>query len=218
MNSKGLEGEEMKEKNIKVDIKVIKKELEPFLKNNPFSSVREEGKDYVISNPWGDDTITFLLIKENKSELIDALNNVILPPRFTAIYHLDSNTMEYIFTVIKKDSPYASREFKFILDGKTYNCQFKSSSERLTTLSKSFMPVEEESSTSYRNLWFYAMYVYPELRERFKLREDFFKNRIPISFFVSGFEKFEEEKIVEPHELLNKGQARMGLSGCLKYS
>ncbi|MFW9824584.1 MAG: hypothetical protein ACFFE4_16700 [Candidatus Thorarchaeota archaeon] len=115
----------MKEKNKKFDIDFIKKKLEPFLKNNPFSSIQKEGKNHFISNPWGDETLAFLIAKGNVEELTDTLNNVILAPRFTALYHLDSNTMEYIYAPIKEDSPYASREFEFILDGKTYNCQFK---------------------------------------------------------------------------------------------
>ncbi len=111
--------------------------------------------------------------------------------------------MEYIYAPIKEDNPYTSRGFEFILDGKVYNCQFKSSSERLMTLSKYFIPFEEESTSGYRNLWFYNMYVHPKLREHFKLEEDFFKNRTPISFFISGFEKFEEEKIVAVSKHIN---------------
>ncbi|MFW9824585.1 MAG: hypothetical protein ACFFE4_16705 [Candidatus Thorarchaeota archaeon] len=35
------------------------------------------------------------------------------------------------------------------------------------------------------------------------MEEDFFKNRTPISFFVSGFEKFDEEKIVAVSKHIN---------------
>ncbi|NQT80099.1 MAG: hypothetical protein HQ555_06895 [Candidatus Aminicenantes bacterium] len=181
----------------------LKKQLEQFLKNNPYSEIEERKGIYYISNPWDDESLSFKIEEEDKSQLIKALNSLILPPRFSAIYHLDSNEIEYIFTLLDKKSPYINRDFEFILEGKTYYCRFANTSEQLLTISKTFRPSGEESDTSYRNLLLFNIFMNQELMQKSKVREDFIVNKIPISFFVKGFDRFEEDKIIEVSKHLN---------------
>ena len=65
-----------------------------------------------------------LLLPRAKSKLSEIVNSLILPPRFSAIYHMDTNTMEYIYTRLKLDDPILSRQFIFNLDDKQYLCKF----------------------------------------------------------------------------------------------
>lgn len=185
----------------------LEKQLEPFLKQNPYSKIQKKGKTYYVTNPWDDESLSFAVERDSQADLIAALNNLILPLRFTALYHTDSNTMEYIFTLLGKNSFYLSRQFEFTIDGKTYYCRFKDASERLLLLSKLFRPTGEESTTEYRNLMLLGLYMRPEPKEPSMLEEHFFKDflkeRKPVSFFVSGFEKFEEDRIVEISKHLN---------------
>ena len=43
----------------------------------------------------------------------------------------------------------------------------------------------------------------PEFLQKYKVREDFIVDRIPISFFVKGFDSFEEDEIIEVSKNLN---------------
>lgn len=184
-------------------IVTFEKQLAPFLKQNSYSKIEKKGKSYYVTRPWNDESVSFILKDDSQSDLIAVLNNLILPPRFTALYHLDSNTMEYIYTLLDKNDPYISRQFEFTVDGKTYYCQFKDASERLLLLSKLFRPVGEEPRTECRNLSLLNIYMNPKLMQLLKLDEDFFTKRKPISFFVNGFERYEEDKIVEISKHLN---------------
>jgi len=177
--------------------------VKDFVSYQKFNEIKERKGIYYISNPWDDESLSFKIEKEDESELIKALNSLILSPRFSSIYHLDSNEIEYIFTLLDKKSPYINRDFEFILEGKTYYCRFANTSERLLIISKTFRPSGEESDTSYRNLLLFNMFMNPEFKQKSKVKEDLFANRIPISFFVKGFDRFEEDKIIEVSKHLN---------------
>jgi len=186
----------------KNEIAIFEKQLAPFLKQNPYSKVQKTKRGYFVINPWNDDSLRFVLEASSQADLIDALNNLILPPRFTAIYHLDSNTMEYIYTLLDKDDPCFSRQFKFTLAGKHYFCKFAEASQRLLTLSKSSERTGKQSTTDHRNLLLLREYVEYVGKKRASV-EDYFVGMKPISFYVSGFEKFDEDKIVEISKHLN---------------
>ena len=179
------------------------KQLEPFLNRNPHSQIQKKGERHHVVNPWNDESLSFVIEPDSRVDLITTLNNLILPPRFTALYHLDSNTMEYIYTFLDKNSPYISRVFEFIIDGQTYYCQFGCASERLLLLSKVFVASGEESGTAYRNLRLLNMYTTYVRQEKLASGEGPLGSLIPTSFFVRGFERFEEDKTVEVSKHLN---------------
>lgn len=183
-------------------IATFEKQLEPFFKQNRYSKVQKTKKGYRVINPWNDESLCFVLKPTSAPDLISALNSLILPPRFTALYHLDTNTMEYIYTLLDEDDPCFSRQFEFTLDGKTYRCKFGEASERLLTLSKFFGVVRQQSSTGYRNLQLFRDYVEYAGKKRASL-EDFFVDLKPISFYVSGFKNFDEATITEVSKHLN---------------
>ncbi|GAI45954.1 unnamed protein product [marine sediment metagenome] len=131
----------MKAPEGKNEIATFEKKLAPFLSRNRNAKVEKRGELYYVSNAWNEESISFLLEPNSESDLIAALNTLILPPRFTALYHLDTNTMEYIFTLLDRNSPYLSRQFEFSIEGKTYHCGFEDASDRLLLLSKLFRPI-----------------------------------------------------------------------------
>ena len=75
--------------------------LKPFLDHNTESLIDErkvpDGKTITVRKPWGDDSLVIDL-PSGAVELIDALNNVILPERFNAIYHRDTKSLEFLWT------------------------------------------------------------------------------------------------------------------------
>ncbi len=184
--------------NNKEKIDTFTRRLAPFLKNNVHATISEKQKKLFILSPWNDKSIAFRL----NNELVSVLNNLLLPPRFTAIYHLDSNSMEFIYTLLKEDDPYASREFKFILDGKSYQCQFAPSSERLLVLGKLFIRRPKYSPSDYRHLLEIREYVEFSKKKRLSFDDPLVGMKL-ISFFVSGFSKFDEEKMVDVAKHLN---------------
>ena len=191
----------------KNEIAVLEKQLEPFFKHNPHSKVRKirkGGKFYYITNPWNDKSVAFILKGRTQSDLIAALNNIILPPRFTALYHLDSNTMEYIYTLLDEDDPCYRRQFDFTIDGKAYSCKFRNATDRLLILSKFFRRAGQESETDHRNLPLLREYIeYSSKKLKKTAVEDYFAGMKPISFFVTGFERFHEDEITEVSKHLN---------------
>lgn len=111
------------ETDLKADTEAIaslKNRLATFLKYNRHAEIGKKGKYFYVQRPWNDESVAFLLRPE--SDLIKALNILILPPRFKAIYHRDSKTMEYVYTVLESDDPCCKREFKFVVSSKSYIC------------------------------------------------------------------------------------------------
>ena len=167
--------------------------LTTFLANNPYSKMTtvKSGKDRIpaVSEPWNDESLILLLLPQSKMKAIDALNNLILPPRFSAIYHTDINTIEYIYTRLKQDDPIVSRQFIFNLDNKHYSCKFDKASERLMLIVSCFAR-KEVTRTNFRNLTYLEEESPPGGME-------------PVSFYVSGFDKYDENEILELSEYLN---------------
>lgn len=179
----------------------FEEQLAPFLKRNQHSKVEERGKLYYVTNAWNNEFTSFVLEPKTQTDLIAALNNLILPPRFTALYHLDTNTMEYIFTLLDRNSHYLSRGFEFIIEGKIYHCRFEDASDRLLLLSKLFRPSGEKGDD--RNLMLLNIYTNPELAQDLGWETDFLAEKKPVSFFVGEFEAFDDEKIVEVSKHIN---------------
>ena len=189
----------MPSSNRKKGVASDEEKLTTFFANNPYSQIdtvdaKTIGEIRVVSKPWNDESLILALMPKAKRKLIDTLNNLILPPRFTAIYHIDTNTMEYIYTRLKKDDPISSRQFTFNLANKQYSCKFGKASDRLMALVSCFARLQH-SMTSFRNLVNLAE-PRPEEESRLAGME-------PVSFYVSGFDKYDENEILEVSEYLN---------------
>jgi hypothetical protein len=175
-------------------IAATQRKLNTFLTNNPYSAVELLDKFLVLSKPWNDESLILVLSRKARGKTIGVLNNLILPPKFTAIYHIDTNTMEYIYTRLKPDHPITSRQFIFNLDNKQYSCKFDKASERLMTLVDNYARARD-SRTDFRNL------IY--LEEADVEEESTSAGMVPFSFYVSGFQKYDENEILEVSKYLN---------------
>lgn len=159
----------------------ISKKLSTFLKNNPSSSLEEDPDRILVVRPWNDETIGFE-ITENAHDLIAALNDVLLPPPLTSIYHIDLEEMEFILSVYPKEDQLWHKGFQFHLDGNSYSCRYDHSSQRLLHIAKSAVLCRPHPPTDYRNLRIYRDYSRcDELPIRHR---EFFDNRKPMSLFV----------------------------------
>lgn len=189
-------------KKYKPEIVALEKQLAPFLQNNPYSSVGKRGRFTCILTPWNDNSLYFLLEPKSVSDLIATVNNLVLPPRFTAVYHLDSGTMEYIYDLLETDDPCFARAFKFTLGSRSYSCKFAKTSERLLILAKWFRRTGKQSLREYRNLDLLREYLQLVGTKRV-YTEDYLAGAEPISFFVSGFKKWDEDEVMDVSKHLN---------------
>ena len=130
--------------------------LADFELNNPLSSIKAHEKGIVINRPWDDNTIA-LQVPWDDVELHDALNGVLLPPVFTAIYHLAERSLEFIYTAHPISEEFRGRSFAFHLLGREYPCDFAPASQVLQKLAQTFIPNGPSSETNYRNLSSFVM-------------------------------------------------------------
>lgn len=146
--------------------------LQPFLTNNPeaeFDFVRRDDKETVlIKNPWGDSTLMTLIREEGRDEFIEALNDLRLPPRMSAIWHKKTGDLEVIWTAYRlteEQQEIAGRKFTYRDGGKDYECEFGESSEALLALARRTFPVTTPTETDFRNLTSFHIFLYPSSEE-----------------------------------------------------
>ena len=156
------------------------KSLSTLQKNNPDIELKELAKDYVVLNPWNDSSFAFMIPKTAK---IPSFTNILLLEEFSSILDKKNNVWEFIYSPEKKDKEIISRKFKFIYDGKTYECSFEKSSRYLKFFAESFRLIKSETKTSYRNLRQFKDYYSKEKPDYVK---EYFKDRFPYSFYVKG--------------------------------
>ena len=101
-----------KKKKILRELDKIKSALNPFFKNNPYSSIEKKEQKFRITKPWNDSSVVIELNNDNKKDLVNVLNKLVLPYRFTAIYHLDTKSLEFIYTILDKGDHLKNRKFK----------------------------------------------------------------------------------------------------------
>lgn len=131
----------------------LRERLAPFLANNPESSyTRSQPKGpATIELPWGDPTLSLKVEPSNK-RLIDALCSVRLLPRFTAIWHKDSNRLEVIYTALPVSTNVRERKYEFVFEGRAVACSFGDASDRLLAISQAARFEKPATPTQHRNL------------------------------------------------------------------
>ena len=166
----------------------LESDLQPFLLANPEASMGEGTQGQaLIETPWSDDTLE-LVVNAEDAQLIEALNMVRLPPRFSALWHKDTSDMEFIWTVARPKNRFLGRQFEFRFAGASYNCEFADSSARLLALAKSARPAGPMSSTIHRNLMTFSLGIRNEERR-------------PTSFWIRNLDL--DDTVVELAQHLN---------------
>lgn len=177
--------------------------LAPFLERHPQSKiVRHKIGDadvLAIENPWSDATLITLLFDE-ADDLASVLNQVLLPERLSAIWHIDTKDLEVVWTAFElgeNQKEIADRKFEFRYGRKKYKCEFGNSSERLLKLAEKTIPRSNPTSTNFRNLSSFNSFVTSDDED--KLKEFLDK---PRSFWIRKA-SMEEDDLVEMIGLLN---------------
>src|SRR5688572_30313825 len=105
--------------------------LEPFAKMNPEARVRLEDQMVIVEKPWGDASLR-LRFSQHAEAIVRVLNQLRLPPLFSAMWHQNTHDLEFIYSPVK--ARVHGRKFQFQYSGKTYGCRFDNCSDRLLTL------------------------------------------------------------------------------------
>ena len=114
-----------------------------FLDHNPEASLGGDTSSPVIDRPWGDPSLAIRLpwdVALISESLRDALTNLYLPQRFSAVYHVDTRDLEFIYNKVSPDNPYRSRSFAFAFRSQNYSCAFADASQRLLALAEAIFP------------------------------------------------------------------------------
>lgn len=172
-------------------VKAARERYAVFLEANPTASVQEFGKakQLIISTPWGDSSLA-ILIPEDDEALLRELSAVLLPPRYSAIYHKETKRVEVIWTAYKLSADQqeiVGREFALRLRGKTHKCAFGQSSEVLLEIARHWGMLMM-SNTEFRNLRAFTGY----LRAKAGMGGETEPYGEPISFWIDDVEWDEE--------------------------
>jgi len=155
--------------------------LQKLQENNPSIEIKDiPKKGRILLKLWNDESFGFLIPTGTKSP---SFANIFLFEEYSSIFHKSKNLWEFIYTPEKKDSPLLNRNFEFIYLGETFKCYFGKSSSNLTFLAKHFIILKSETQTSYRNLRYYKDFF---IKEKPDYVKEYFKDREPYSFYVSG--------------------------------
>jgi len=197
----------MPDEAVDVELEIVRDLLGEFLVSNPISTVDwvSAKRDPCIGviRPWGEIGLTVFLPSE-ENELTRALNSLILPERFTAIWHKDSKDLEIIWTAFSLEPNYddiKERSFKFQFEGNEYECGFGESSDRLLVIAENALPIGE-SNTGHRNLASFRRFV--RARKSNDLDEKPLGSFLgtPVSFWVRNIE-WNEENVIRLTRHLN---------------
>ena len=172
--------------------------IESFLEHNPWSKRSEKDDGGSIEMPWNDSTL-ILELKSLDEAAVARLNDLILFPSFSAIYHRSSRKMELIFTPFRQ-SDLEARLFQFAFEGHDYSCCFGPPSESVFDLARASNPVATPTTTDYRNLRHFRRYI--SILDREPKEEGFQDRYSPVSFWIEPCDA-DEQQLVRLFEHLN---------------
>jgi hypothetical protein len=179
-------------------------ELAVFVQQNPHAQIlRAEGSssNFVIDRPWGDEAVRINLPME-RDKITLALNKVMLPPPFSAIWHHETSRFEVIWTAFRLSedlNEVSNRSFTFEQSGLELTCSFGASSDELTTILKHCFPYKAVGSPpNFRNTT--SFNAYASAREKKDEGSDGFPKGLdqPRSFWIEGLPAvFDEQAMID---------------------
>lgn len=181
--------------------------LSLFSHRNPEARIEVRDGNLIVEKPWGDDSLV-ISVNATDKPLIDDLNFLRLPPRFTAIWHQDTNDLEVIFGPLRSDHPLRFRRFDFHFDGELYPCEFDDASKRLVNLANATIADGPPSDTDHRHMLLIRSFLRFLEREQEGTSEKDTDNTeqkppyILTSFWIRAV-KIEEEELVNLARHLN---------------
>lgn len=155
--------------------------MESIKKLNPDVLIENETEHYNFKNLWCDETF---MIRLKKDDDLSFLEQIIFPQELSAIYHVDTTTMEFAMAPSSDSNVKSFFDFKFWYKGKEFICEYKDTSKRLLSIAEGFREIEDSSISDYRNLR--EMRDYLRKDDLPKYIQKYFENRCLKSFYMQG--------------------------------
>jgi len=175
------------------DNNTVSSRLGRFLELNPEAKLSDQDNGCIIESPWGDDSIAFRVSSES-SELIEDLNSLRFPPRFTALWHTESKDLEFIYTFLSADHDERGRRFLLQFNNRYYTCEYTDASRALNLLVNAFRVAGPVGETTYRNLSGLKSFLrYQKIREQ---ANEPTVERFLTSFWVRNVDLSEEDAVL----------------------
>lgn len=133
-----------------------------FIANNPLVKYREEEGKKSFKYLWGDESVSISVpnSEQDFSNLSLRLQDIFLPPTFSALYHIQEKKIEFLYTVFPRSlGKEKSREFEFCYEKNVHRCYFGNTSENALKIAECFEPSDSRTPTNYRNLDQFHFYV-----------------------------------------------------------
>ncbi len=185
----------------------VREDFALFMSRHPAVTIDTMPNDLSsFENPWNDESVAIYIphkVPSRYESLRDALNSILLPERFSALYHIEENLLEVIWTAYKLPdqlSEVVGRSFVFNYNGVVHKCYFSNSSAELISVGRE-MIIAGFSDTGHRNLKSFEALLDPNSDE-----ESLDPGREldqPLSFFITDFGNPESDEAVKLVQHLN---------------
>jgi hypothetical protein len=163
----------------------LKDILEKFKNNNPHVEIREEDGTKILK-PWGDDG----LLIECEDKFLDELKileDVVLNPRYDAIFHKSKNLVEFIYSYLDPSDEtsklYSDRKFKIYFEGTGFRCFFGEPTETLYSIAKFIKRLPSDNNIAAIQILQFRDAQKKETLPKFA-KHYFTRRTVPRNFFV----------------------------------
>lgn len=178
--------------------------FDEFLAHNPWSKIEETEDAFEVVDPWSDSSLRLRIPKPAPADILADLDQIILLPRFTGVYHRDTRELEFIYVPLEPDDPTLAKVFIFKWDGVDHTCRYAKSSDRVLMLVRAFRPTGGDTSTEYRGLQ--RLSAMKTLDSFLKLPArllEAFEKFVPASFFVGSVASADDASLAQMAKHLN---------------
>lgn len=152
-----------------------------FKDNNPLAEIIEKDDGYLFEKLWNDDSFSCFIKKDNDFSILD---NIVLVEEQVAIFHKNESLVEYIFAPLNPSDIYLKRKFSFNFRCQKYNCYFDRATRLIEFLAGGFSVKSEDTVSNFRNLRSFSRFFKKTTLSQ--PWQDFYKDKVPYSFFIKG--------------------------------
>jgi hypothetical protein len=198
--------------------------LATFRNNNPTATwqTRPGARDEpsalqrAVTTPWGDPSLR-IPVRDSSEPLIAALNAVFLPPRLSALWHIDSKDLEFIYTPLPVEPEVRERSFSFRFQDRLYRCEFGDASSRLLSIASAAEPTRPGTHTGFRNLQYFGLFP-PSKPTSFWIRDvEWDENAVielaqHLNFYMHYFDRETPRILIHDDPSISKAP-----SNCVRY-
>ncbi len=170
------------------------KDFKSFLDSNKSVKYIEDSQFIKLINLW-EDTSFDIIIKKGTN--LNSFRDIILFKELIAIFHNNENQqkIEFIFSLLPETENYINRKTTYVYENHEYKTYFSEPSEALRILATGFREKDIPGDSYYRNLRIFRDYYHSDKAPDYI--QEFFKDKIPISYYIEGSFEVDSSKLIK---------------------